>query len=313
MKLNIALLFTFMVGMTTAMPTDNEEPSALQADSTMSAALMAQCGVTNGYCDQNGCNGINNPGTGLGTCQSGRYKDCPCRQVCGSRAGQCSENGCDGINDLNGGLGTCQSGKYRGCRCQSVCGREVNSCGINGCEGKEYGTNKGETRDRAQSHMGWGAHLVVLVLTGATLLFAHLVHATTTRIYRHRYILSLDVVAGDGIDLGVVFPAQMIHTDPGNYSDPETYDAFRFSRPFEPDAMVQQDGEEEEKKRELMTTTTTATFLPFGYGRRSCLGRWLVAHMVKQALAHVEARLRFISPSRAKISCYDCLTQYSLS
>ncbi|KAH9439710.1 hypothetical protein MCOR02_003250 [Pyricularia oryzae] len=115
------------------------------------------------------------------------------------------------------------------------------------------------------------------------------------------HILPLDVVAGEGIDLGggvritpgcglrAVFPAQMVHADPGNYADPKTYDAFRFSRPFEAD-VVQQDGgangDEREKKRELMTTTT-ATFLSFGYGRRSCPGRWLVAHMVKQALAHV--------------------------
>jgi cytochrome P450 len=40
------------------------------------------------------------------------------------------------------------------------------------------------------------------------------------------------------------------------------------------------------KEREL-TTTTTLLFLPFGYGRHACPGRWFAAQLMKQALAYI--------------------------
>ncbi|XXH01446.1 hypothetical protein Hte_007806 [Hypoxylon texense] len=104
------------------------------------------------------------------------------------------------------------------------------------------------------------------------------------------HLLPLDVISGDAIDLGggrritagsgirTVFPAQMVHLDPNLYRHPEQFDAFRFSREF--------DGSQQTAKRQLMTTVSTS-FLPFGYGRHACPGRWFVAQMVKQALAHV--------------------------
>lgn len=105
------------------------------------------------------------------------------------------------------------------------------------------------------------------------------------------HLLPLDVIAGDPIDLGegrqitsrskirTVFPAQMIHMDPAVYPNAGAFDAFRFSRGFDGSQKVNP------AKRELMTTVSTS-FLPFGYGRHACPGRWFVAHMVKQALAH---------------------------
>jgi len=109
------------------------------------------------------------------------------------------------------------------------------------------------------------------------------------------HLLPLEVIKGDAIDLGqgrritagsgvrTVFPAQMVHKDPGIYQNPEQFDAFRFSREFD---ASQQTSPQQATKRELMTTVSTS-FLPFGYGRHACPGRWFVALMVKQALAYV--------------------------
>jgi hypothetical protein len=105
------------------------------------------------------------------------------------------------------------------------------------------------------------------------------------------HLLPLDVISGDAIDLGggrqimpgskvrTVFPAQMIHMDPDVYRQPERFDAFRFSRCHDGSQKVGA------AKRDLMTTVSPS-FLPFGYGRHACPGRWFVAYMVKQALAH---------------------------
>lgn len=97
-----------------------------------------------------------------------------------------------------------------------------------------------------------------------------------------------DVVAGE-IDLGnglrvgpgvrMGFPTQNVHLDPDYYQDPQTFDAFRFSRPFEGSAA-------NGRERELVTTTTPS-FLPFGYGRHACPGRWFAAQLMKQALAYM--------------------------
>ncbi|KAK2595090.1 hypothetical protein QQS21_007175 [Conoideocrella luteorostrata] len=109
-------------------------------------------------------------------------------------------------------------------------------------------------------------------------------------------LLPLDVVSGKGIDLGdgriiapgsgvrTVFPAQMVHRDPDIYPDPDRFDAFRFSREFK---SSQQEAEPRPASTRQLMTTVTKTFLPFGYGRHTCPGRWLVAYMVKQALSHV--------------------------
>ncbi|CAI6227314.1 unnamed protein product [Periconia digitata] len=98
-----------------------------------------------------------------------------------------------------------------------------------------------------------------------------------------------DVTAGE-IDLGnnlrvgpgvrMLFPTQDIHMDPDNYPDPKKFDAFRFSRPFE-NADIKAEGEQ------LLIATPTPTFMPFGYGRHACPGRWFAAQSMKQALAYL--------------------------
>lgn len=109
------------------------------------------------------------------------------------------------------------------------------------------------------------------------------------------HLLPLDVISGETIDLGdglritagsgvrTVFPAQMLHMDPSIYRNPEKFDAFRFSREFEASAKT---SSQQAAKRELVTTVSTS-FLPFGYGRHACPGRWFVAQMAKQGLAYV--------------------------
>ncbi|KAK7709062.1 hypothetical protein SLS64_006546 [Diaporthe eres] len=110
------------------------------------------------------------------------------------------------------------------------------------------------------------------------------------------HLLPLNVLSGDAIDLGegrritagsnirTVFPAQMVHMDPDIYDQPGKFDPFRFSRGFE--TPQDSNAQQATTKRELMTTVSTS-FLPFGYGRHACPGRWFVAQMVKQALSYV--------------------------
>lgn len=110
------------------------------------------------------------------------------------------------------------------------------------------------------------------------------------------HLLPLDVISGKPIDLGnghqivagsgvrTVFPAQMVHTDPAIYHNPEVFDPFRFYQQL--DESMPASISQGKSKQELMTTVNT-TFLPFGYGRHACPGRWFVAQMVKQALSYV--------------------------
>lgn len=94
------------------------------------------CGAINGKCNENGCNGFNDPDTGGGICLSGdSIQGCPCDSVCGEISGSCDKAGCDGINDPNGEPGICTSGDFKGCQCASVCNDSINDCDKNGCEG----------------------------------------------------------------------------------------------------------------------------------------------------------------------------------
>jgi len=105
-----------------------------------------------------------------------------------------------------------------------------------------------------------------------------------TNIFRD--VTSGEVDIGNGLRVGpgvrMLFPTQDIHLDPDNYEDPKRFDAFRFSRPFEDT----KDSSRGEGERELITTTTP-TFMPFGYGRHACPGRWFAAQSMKQALAYL--------------------------
>ena len=103
-----------------------------------------------------------------------------------------------------------------------------------------------------------------------------------------RDVISGSVDIGNGIlippGVRMVFPTQNIHLDPDNYEDPRRFDAFRFSRESEPGIVRDQSGQRTERK---LLTTTSPSFLPWGYGRHACPGRWFAAQTMKQALAYI--------------------------
>lgn len=75
----------------------------------------------------------------------------------------------------------------------------------------------------------------------------------------------------------VCVPAHAIHRDLDCYSNPMTFNAFRFSENDE--AAV------DEKVPSIATTTDT--FLVFGHGRHACPGRFFAAQLMKMILAYL--------------------------
>ncbi|CAK5284541.1 unnamed protein product [Mycena citricolor] len=78
-----------------------------------------------------------------------------------------------------------------------------------------------------------------------------------------------------GSFLGV--PASSVQLDPEFYENPDTFDAFRFSRLRETSGTFNR----------LMVTTNARDHLVFGHGRHACPGRFFAAAELKAMLAHV--------------------------
>lgn len=77
--------------------------------------------------------------------------------------------------------------------------------------------------------------------------------------------------------------------DPSNYSNPYTYDAFRFSREREAyDALSaeQQELSKELELRKLSMVTTSLLHTGFGHGKHACPGRFFVAQELKMIIAY---------------------------
>lgn len=78
--------------------------------------------------------------------------------------------------------------------------------------------------------------------------------------------------------------------DPATFPEPQTYDAFRFSRRRETyDALPadQQDAKKELELRKLSMVTTGYTHNGFGHGKHACPGRFFVAQELKMIIAYV--------------------------
>ena len=83
-----------------------------------------------------------------------------------------------------------------------------------------------------------------------------------------------------------------IQHDPEIYPNPDTYDAFRFSRPKEEGSDHATTGETEDgaemlKLKNTGLITTSDAFFPFGHGRHACPGRFFVALELKMLLAYM--------------------------
>ncbi|KAH9872149.1 hypothetical protein IAQ61_004984 [Plenodomus lingam] len=105
-----------------------------------------------------------------------------------------------------------------------------------------------------------------------------------TNIFRD--VTAGEVDVGNGLRVGpgvrMLFPTQNIHMDPDNYDDPTRFNAFRFSRPFRGKKSVGEESEEQD-----LITTSTPTFMPWGYGRHACPGRFFAAQSMKQTLSYL--------------------------
>lgn len=84
----------------------------------------------------------------------------------------------------------------------------------------------------------------------------------------------------------VVVDMHSVQHDPEIYPDPDTYDAFRFSRPRE-EAEASSVHSEVNGLRNTGLVTTSDIFLPFSHGRHACPGRFFVSQEMKMLLAYM--------------------------
>ncbi|QIW97801.1 hypothetical protein AMS68_003319 [Peltaster fructicola] len=88
----------------------------------------------------------------------------------------------------------------------------------------------------------------------------------------------------------VCVDADSRHHDAELFPNPDTYDAFRFSRPreeYEATHADRSNSEEYLKMKNLSLISTGENFLVFGHGRHACPGRFFVQHEIKMLLAYI--------------------------
>jgi len=96
------------------------------------------------------------------------------------------------------------------------------------------------------------------------------------------------VTLHDGFELKpgtrIVFPAQSIHFDPMNYENAREFQPFRFAATGPCECAL--DGLPKEVGR-LKAEAPDEKYLPFGYGKQSCPGRFFALRVVKLILGRL--------------------------
>ncbi|KAI8725585.1 hypothetical protein NCS52_00130000 [Fusarium sp. LHS14.1] len=114
----------------------------------------------------------------------------------------------------------------------------------------------------------------------------------TLRLHTAIKALSVQVMASGGVSLDehnlklpqgsrVSVSAWGIHHDEDIYPNAYTFDAFRFSRPHENHMIA------EDKKEAHLLVSLSEDYLPFGFGRHACPGRYFAAVETKLFLAYM--------------------------
>ncbi|KAM7191669.1 Cytochrome P450 [Rhypophila sp. PSN 637] len=93
----------------------------------------------------------------------------------------------------------------------------------------------------------------------------------------------------DGLSIPVgsriAVPSLAIQTDVANYADPLRFDGFRFARMKTPERPSSSSSPDEERtdgeEGRFSAATPSETYLPFGFGRHACPGRWYAVLMIK--------------------------------
>lgn len=98
-----------------------------------------------------------------------------------------------------------------------------------------------------------------------TLIIAQVVHPTGLRLNESNVLLP------HGTSLAL--PISAMNRDPEIYSDPETFDAFRFAF--------------DKSQKTLSSLTADTKFLGFGFGTHACPGRFFALNEVKLVVAHL--------------------------
>ncbi|KAM0417259.1 hypothetical protein ACHAPT_012770 [Fusarium lateritium] len=120
----------------------------------------------------------------------------------------------------------------------------------------------------------------------------------TLRLHTAIKALSVQVMASNGVSLEdhdlklpqgsrVSVSAWGIHHDEDIYPNAYTFDPFRFSRPHENSAVA------DDKKDAHLLVSPSEDYLPFGFGRHACPGRYFAAVETKLFLAYLAVHYDF--------------------
>lgn len=108
--------------------------------------------------------------------------------------------------------------------------------------------------------------------------------------------LQVQISSPEGIDMdgiGIIppgvrigAPIQSIHFDPAFYPSPSQFDAFRFSSNGK-SKLFNSEHDSSKRRDQNLAVNVSKEYIPWGYGKHACPGRWNAVQMMKLALAYI--------------------------